>query len=253
MGELDGRVAIVSGAAMGIGKASAVALAKAGAKVMIADFDREAGAAAAAEIGAAALFEPCDVMRFDAVSATVERTMAEWGRIDILVNNAARAIGGVVDEIDEEKWSEVISNNLTSVWRFMRCVVPHMRTAGKGAIVNMSSVQSLKGFHGWAAYAAAKGGVNALTQQTALELAPAGIRVNAVAPGTIMTPLNEKVFREAADPDELIRRWNAAHPIGRFGEAAEVAEAVLFLASDRSSFITGDILRVDGGLVIKGD
>jgi NAD(P)-dependent dehydrogenase (short-subunit alcohol dehydrogenase family) len=253
MGELDGRVAIVTGAAMGIGKASAAALVGAGAKVTIADYDREAGAATAAELGAAAIFQPCDVRSFDEVSATVERTMAEWGRIDILVNNAARAIGGVVDRIDEDSWNEVVSNNLTSVWRFMRCVVPHMRATGKGAIVNLSSVQSLKGFHGWAAYAAAKGGVNALTQQTALELAPAGIRVNAVAPGTIMTPLNEKVFREAADPDELIARWNAAHPIGRFGEASEVAEAVLFLASDRSSFITGDILRVDGGLVIKGD
>ena len=253
MGELDGRVAIVTGAAMGIGKASAAALVGAGAKVTIADYDREAGAATAAELGAAAIFQPCDVRSFDEVSATVERTMAEWGRIDILVNNAARAIGGVVDRIDEDSWNEVVSNNLTSVWRFMRCVVPHMRAAGKGSIVNLSSVQSLKGFHGWAAYAAAKGGVNALTQQTALELAPAGIRVNAVAPGTIMTPLNEKVFREAADPDELIARWNAAHPIGRFGEASEVAEAVLFLASDRSSFITGDILRVDGGLVIKGD
>lgn len=253
MGELDGRVAIVSGAAMGIGKASAAALVRAGAKVTIADYDREAGAATAAELGDAAIFQPCDVRSFAEVSAAVERTIETWGRIDILVNNAARAIGGVVDQIDEDAWNEVISNNLTSVWRFMRCVVPHMRAAGKGAIVNLSSVQSLKGFHGWPAYAAAKGGVNALTQQTALELAPSGIRVNAVAPGTIMTPLNEKVFREAADPDELIARWNAAHPIGRFGEASEVAEAVLFLASDRSSFITGDILRVDGGLVIKGD
>ena len=105
----------------------------------------------------------------------------------------------------------------------------------------------------WPAYAAAKGGINALTQQTAVELAPFGIRVNAVAPGTIMTPLNEKVFREHPRPQELIKRWNEAHPIGRFGEAAEVAEAVLFLASDRGSFITGDIVRVDGGLGVKGD
>ena len=256
MAELDARVAIVTGAAMGIGKASATALARAGARVAIADLDSEAGEQAAAELrasGAEAFFQRCDVRSFFDVSATVERTLAEWGRIDILVNNAARAISGVVDEIDEASWDEVISNNLTSVWRFMRCVVPVMRKQGKGAIVNMSSVQSLKGFHGWPAYAAAKGGINALTQQTALELAPAGIRVNAVAPGTIMTPLNEKVFREAADPDELIGRWNAAHPIGRFGEAGEVAEAVLFLASDRSSFITGEILRVDGGLVVKGD
>jgi NAD(P)-dependent dehydrogenase (short-subunit alcohol dehydrogenase family) len=188
----------------------------------------------------------------DAKAAT-EATMKAFGRIDVLVNNAARAIGGIVDEIEEDDWNRVISNNLTSVWRFMKCVVPIMRSRGGGSIVNMSSVQSLRGFHGWPAYAAAKGGINALTQQTAVELAPAKIRVNAVAPGTIMTPLNEKVFREAADPQELIDRWNAAHPIGRFGEAEEVAELVLFLASDRSSFITGEIIRVDGGLAVKGD
>jgi NAD(P)-dependent dehydrogenase (short-subunit alcohol dehydrogenase family) len=117
----------------------------------------------------------------------------------------------------------------------------------------MSSVQSLTGFSGWAAYAAAKGGINALTQQAALDLAPHRIRVNAVAPGTIMTPLNEKVFREHPDPDALIRTWNAAHPIGRFGQPEEVAEAVLFLVSERASFITGTILRVDGGLMIKGE
>ena len=256
MSEFDRRVAIVTGAAMGIGKASAVALARAGAKVTIADFDRAAGERTAEEMrasGADVLFAACDVRSFAEVSAAVDATIAKWGRVDVLVNNAARAISGVVDAIDEDSWNEVISNNLTSVWRFMRCVVPHMRKQGKGAIVNLSSVQSLKGFHGWPAYAAAKGGINALTQQTALELAPAGIRVNAVAPGTIMTPLNEKVFREAADPQELIDRWNSVHPIGRFGEAEEVAEAVLFLASDRASFITGEILRVDGGLVIKGD
>lgn len=254
--EFKDRVAIVTGGAMGIGQACAVKLAQAGARVAIADFDSEAGEKTAAEIresGGDVIFHQTDVRGFAEVEACTEAVFQRWGRIDILVNNAARAIGGVVDEIDEGSWDEVISNNLTSVWRFMRCVVPHMRRAGKGSIVNMSSVQSLKGFHGWAAYAAAKGGINALTQQTALELAPAGIRVNAVAPGTIMTPLNEKVFREAADPDDLIRRWNDAHPLGRFGEAEEVAEAVLFLASDRASFITGDIVRVDGGLVVKGD
>ena len=256
MRELEGRVAIVSGAAMGIGRACADALAGAGARVVIADVDAAAGRDAEAgirEAGGTVMFQQTDVRSFAEVEAVVKRTIGEWGQVDILVNNAARAIGGIVDEIDEASWNEVISNNLTSVWRFMKCVVPHMRKQGRGAIVNMSSVQSLKGFHGWPAYAAAKGGVNALTQQTALELAPFGIRVNAVAPDTIMTPLNEKVFREASDPEELISRWNAAHPIGRFGEAREVAEAVLFLVSDRASFITGDILRVDGGLVIKGD
>jgi NAD(P)-dependent dehydrogenase (short-subunit alcohol dehydrogenase family) len=176
-----------------------------------------------------------------------------FGGIDILVNNAARGIQGVVDEIDEASWDLVMTTNLTSVWRGMRVCVPEMRRRGRGAIVNMSSVQALAGFKGWAAYAAAKGGVNALTQQAAVDLAPHGIRVNAIAPGTIMTPLNEKVFAEHPDPQELIESWNRAHPIGRFGQAEEVAELVLFLAGDRSSFITGDIIRVDGGLIVRGE
>lgn len=241
---------------MGIGRASALALARAGAAVLIADVDEEAGAQARADIeaeGGRALFLHTDVRSFADAQACAAAAIDAWGKVDILVNNAARAIGGVVDEIDEATWNEVMSTNLTSVWRFIRCVAPHMRRQGGGSIVNISSVQALRGFHGWAAYAAAKGGINALTQQAAVDLAPARIRVNAVAPGTIMTPLNEKVFREAADPQELIDRWNAAHPLGRFGEAEEVAETVLFLASDRSSFITGEIIRVDGGLAIKGD
>ena len=256
MPDLASRAAIVTGAAMGIGRASALALAREGAAVTIADVDEAAGNKTKADIEAAggrAIFVRTDVTSFADAKAATEATMKAFGRIDILVNNAARAIGGVVDEIEEDDWNRVISNNLTSVWRFMKCVVPIMRKQGGGSIVTMSSVQSLKGFHGWPAYAAAKGAINALTQQTALELAPAKIRVNAVAPGTIMTPLNEKVFREAADPQDLINRWNAAHPIGRFGEAEEVAELVLFLASDRSSFITGEVIRVDGGLAIKGD
>jgi NAD(P)-dependent dehydrogenase (short-subunit alcohol dehydrogenase family) len=256
MPDLEHRVAIVTGAGMGIGRASALALARAGAAVTIAEIDEAAGRKTCADIVAAggrALFVRTDVRSFADAEAATATTIGEWSRLDILVNNAARAIGGVVDEIDEAEWNDVLSNNLTSVWRFMKCAVPHMRRQGGGSIVNMSSVQSLRGFHGWAAYAAAKGAINALTQQAAVDLAPAKIRVNAIAPGTIMTPLNEKVFREAADPHELIGRWNAAHPLGRFGEADEVAQAVLFLASDRASFITGEIIRVDGGLAIKGD
>ena len=256
MPDLDHRVAIVTGGGMGIGRASALALARAGAAVTIADIDAAAGETTRAEIeaqGGRAIFVRTDVrLLADALAAT-DATLAAWSRVDILVNNAARAIGGVVDEIDETDWSEVISTNLTSVWRFMKCAVPHMRRQGGGAIVNISSVQALRGFHGWAAYAAAKGGIDALTRQTAVDLAPAKIRVNAIAPGTIMTPLNERIFREAADPKELVARWNAAHPLGRFGEAEEVADAVVFLASDRAAFITGEILRVDGGLAIKGD
>jgi NAD(P)-dependent dehydrogenase (short-subunit alcohol dehydrogenase family) len=254
--DLNGRVALVTGAAMGIGRACAEALAGAGASVVLADIDAAAGEAACRAIAAAggqALFVRADVTSLGDIEAAVEVATSRFGGLDILVNNAARAIGGKVDEIDEDTWNTVISTNLTSVWRGMKAAVPAMKKRGSGSIVSMSSVQALTGFSGWAAYAAAKGGINSLTQQAAVDLAPHKIRVNAVAPGTIMTPLNEKVFADHPDPAALIRTWNEAHPLGRFGQPEEVAEAVLFLASDRASFITGTILRVDGGLLIKGE
>ena len=198
--------------------------------MLVAEIDDAAGEETVAAIAAlAARRASCDRR----AGARRRRAGDGGGGLDILVNNAGRGIRGVVDAIDEATWDEVISTNLTSVWRFMKCAVPQMRAQGGGSIVNVSSVQSLRGFHGWAAYAAAKGGIDALTRQAAVDLAPDGIRVNAVAPGTIMTPLNEKVFREAADPQALIAAWNAAHPLGRFGQPEEVAEAVVFLASGR--------------------
>jgi NAD(P)-dependent dehydrogenase (short-subunit alcohol dehydrogenase family) len=255
MGDLDGRVALVTGGAMGIGRASALTLAGAGAKVVVADVSEKAGGDVVDEIvaaGGVAMFVRTDVRSLAEVEAAAEVALA-LGSIDVLVNNAARGYRGVVDEIDEAAWNEAIDNNLTSVWRGIRCVAPQMRRQGRGSIVNLTSVLAFTGFHAYAAYAAAKGGINALTQQAALDLAPTGIRVNAIAPGTIMTPLNQKIFDDAEDPQAIIERWNAAHPLGRFGQPEEVAEAVLFLASDRSSFVTGTILRVDGGLLIKGE
>ena len=254
--DLAGRVAVVTGAAMGIGGACARALAADGAAVVVADIDATAGEATAAAIcagGGTAMFVSVDVTAMTQFEALARATVARFGGIDILVNNAARAIGGAVHETDEATWETVLSTNLSSVYRGMRVCVPEMIRRGGGAVVNMSSVQALTGFAGWAAYAAAKGGINALTQQAAIDLAPHHIRVNAVAPGTIMTPLNEHIFATAPDPQALIERWNKAHPLGRFGQPEEVADLVVFLASDRASFITGEIVRVDGGLVVRDE
>jgi NAD(P)-dependent dehydrogenase (short-subunit alcohol dehydrogenase family) len=249
----EGKVAVVTGAAMGIGKACAEAFWAGGASVVVADIAEEAGRAVAAALGDRALFLRTDVTRMADMEAMAKAARDRFGGIDILVNNAAQAIGGRVDEIDEATWERTITTNLTSVWRGMKVAVPEMIRRGGGAVVNISSVQALTGFKGWAAYAAAKGGINALTQQASIDLAPQKIRVNAVAPGTIMTPLNQRIFDTIDDPQALIDSWNRAHPIGRFGEAEEVAAAVAFLASPAASFITGEILRVDGGLVVRGE
>jgi NAD(P)-dependent dehydrogenase (short-subunit alcohol dehydrogenase family) len=146
----------------------------------------------------------------------------------------------------------VLDVNLGGVWRGMKYAIPEMIKGGGGSIINTASVQALVGFTGWSGYAASKGGIVALTQQAAVDYAPHKIRINAIAPGTIMTPMNERVFATVVDPQALIDSWNSLHPLGRFGQPEEVAAAVVFLASDEASFVTGVVLRVDGGLVIKG-
>ena len=255
MDRLRDKVAAVTGGAMGIGRAVVVAFAREGAKVAVADIDEQAGNDVVAEIrgsGAEAFFQKTDVGVSEEVDRFIQATVHRYGRLDVIVNNAGIAVAGSAAEMSEEDWNRVINVNLTGVWRGMKYAIPEMIRAGGGAIVNVSSVQSLLGFPGWAGYAASKGGINALTQNAAVEYAPQKIRINAIAPGTIMTPLNERIFATIDNPQELIDTWNRIHALGRFGQPEEVAELVVFLASDESSFITGEIVRVDGGMVIKG-
>ncbi len=254
-GRLQGKVAIVTGAAMGIGKAAASALAAEGALVILSDVNDAAAEAAVRELadrGGSVSFQHADVARASDVEALVSETVRRHGRLDVMVNNAGIAIPGSVVETSEDDWSRTLNVNLAGVWRGMKYAIPRMKESGGGSIINMSSTQSLVGFRNWAAYAAAKGGINALTQQAAVEYAAFGIRVNAIAPGTIMTPMNERIFQSAPDREALLKEWNSLHPLGRFGEPSEIGSLVAFLASDDASFITGVIIRADGGAVIKG-
>jgi NAD(P)-dependent dehydrogenase (short-subunit alcohol dehydrogenase family) len=250
MGRVDGKVVVVTGAASGIGRASAAMLAAEGANVTLGDLS-EHGAAVAEAIGERARFVRTDVRSSEEVEALVRSAVERHGRLDGIVNNAAVAVAGGAADVSDDDWQRVLDVNLSGVWRGMRSAIPAMLDAGGGSIVNVSSVQSLVGFVGWAGYAASKGGINALTQQAAVEYAPRGIRVNALVPGTILTEMNERILEEASDPDALRARWIAMHPIGRIGEPDEVASAVVYLISDESSFVTGTLLRVDGGMVVR--
>lgn len=256
MGRLEGKVAIVTGSAMGIGRASAALLAREGARVVLADVDEERGKETLTlieEDGGEALFVKTDVSKPADVKAAVDEAVDGYGRLDVLHNNVGIALGASVVDTTEDLWNRVLDVNLGGVYRGCKYAIPHMMSNGGGSIINSASVQGLRGFKGWAAYAASKGGIIALTQQVAIEYAPHGIRVNCIAPGTILTPMNEKVFEETDDPEALRETWNRMHPVGRFGQPEEVAEAVLFLAADSSSFITGQCLVVDGGVTIKAE
>lgn len=255
MGRLDQKVTVITGAGQGIGRASALALAAEGARVVVSDINDDAGQAtvrAILDAGGTAIYHRADVGSTPDVQTLVRAAVAQYGRLDVYVNNAGVAIPGSAVDISEDDWNRVLNINLSGMWRGIKFAIPEMVKTGGGSIINMASVQALMGFEDWAGYAAAKGGILALTQQVAVEYGARGIRCNAIAPGTIMTPMNEKIFEDADDPEELASTWNSWHALGRFGQPQEVAQLVVFLASDESSFITGTIIKVDGGLSIKG-
>jgi meso-butanediol dehydrogenase/(S,S)-butanediol dehydrogenase/diacetyl reductase len=242
-GRFAGRVAIVTGGASGIGSATAAGLAAEGARVVIVDVDRERGPSVAREIGGT--FEWVDVADHGQVTRLVADTARTAGRLDVLVANAFATAFGSIESLGFAEWSRTIDVTLTPVFTGLRAAIPAMRARRGGAVVNVASISGFGGDRGLAAYNAAKAGVINFTRTAALELARAGIRVNAVCPGLIDTPALRRAFSRTPEREATAR---AAVPVGRFGRADEVARAILFLASDEASYVTGTTLVVDGGL-----
>ena len=249
MGTLDGRVAMVTGGASGIGRASARALAREGARVLVADIADERGEATVAEIRAAggeAAFRRCDVTRAEDVAAAVEECEADLGGLDVLHNNAAYLLGegdGSITELTLEGWERAFAVNTRGVMLGCKYAVPAMRRRGGGSIVNTSSGSALQGDITLTAYGASKGAVNTLTRYVAAQHGKEGIRCNAIAPGLIKT---EGV--RLGMPPERIRRIEAHTLTPRSGEPEDIAEMVVFLASDAAAFVTGQVISVDGGI-----
>jgi NAD(P)-dependent dehydrogenase (short-subunit alcohol dehydrogenase family) len=239
---LEGRVCLITGAAQGIGAACARRFAREGAIVVVADVDDERGAAVAAE--GEGRFLHCDVGEGIEIAQTVEAVMAEFGRIDVLVNNAGIARSADLLEVTEEDFDAVLRVNLRGAFLMAQAVARHMVAAGRGSIVNLSSVNGTFTIPTIASYNISKGGMNQLTRVFALELADKGVRVNAVAPGTIAT---EMAAASVLVDEAARRRVMSRTPMKRFGQPSEVADVVAFLASDAASYITGEIVVIDGG------
>jgi NAD(P)-dependent dehydrogenase (short-subunit alcohol dehydrogenase family) len=250
-GRVQGKVALVTGAASGLGAETARRLAREGAAIMLSDREVPAGEAVATEIaatGARASFVAHDVTSEADWAAAVAATLAAFGRLDILVNNAG-VTGSQLDLMTHsfDDWRRILSINLDGVFLGLRHAGPAMVATGGGSIINLSSILGKVAIPNAAAYCASKGGVLMLTKAAAVEWAPLGIRVNSVHPGFIDTPMVANALHAAENGNEMRDMLIAAHPIGRFGVPREIADAVVFLASDESSFMTGAELVVDGG------
>lgn len=252
------KVVIVSGGAHGIGEAAALAFAREGFRVAVADVDETAGRSLAERESAGEIvFIRADVSRADEARAVVEKTAAAFGGVDVLFNNVGiqppESYKTVVD-LEEAMWDRIMRVNAKSYFLLCKYAIPEMLKRGGGVVINNASVQALQSQNLVPAYAASKGAVLALTRNLALDYARSNIRVVAICPGSIDTPMLRAAAEAVSpgDPQRALNDWGLHHPIGRVGRAAEVAEVVLFLASDKASFITGEYVCVDGGLMAKG-
>ncbi len=255
MSEFSGKVAIVAGGALGIGRASARRLAQGDASVVICSDREDQVKSAVAEMREEG-FEVRGV-RADVTSSTdmkrlIDFTAETYGGVDVLINSAGVQRYGTVVETEEEVWDEVLNVNLKGIYLASKHAIPQMRKRGGGAIVNLSSVQAFASQKGVAAYTASKGGINALTRAMALDHAEENIRVNAVCPASVDTPMLRwaaDLFKGDKSVEETVAAWGKMHPVGRVARAEEVAEVIAFLASERASFVTGGDYKVDGGLL----
>ena len=259
MGTFDGKTAIVTGGAHGIGKATAIEFAKEGASVVIADVNEEAGRAVESDLnrlGPGGILVVADLALIDECSRVVAETVDAFGGVDILFNNVGIQSPDSyrnVEDTPEDMWDRILNVNLKSYYMMSKFAIPEMRKRGGGAIINTASVQGLQSQKLVPAYAASKGGVLSLTRQMALDYAEENIRVLAVCPGTIDTEMVRTVARmEEGNPSEIVAGWGKSHPIGRVGLGVDIANVVLFLASDKASFMTGEYINIDGGFMALG-
>lgn len=241
--KLQNKVAIVTGACSGLGLAIANKFLKEGAKVVFSDINEEKGNEIISQVENA-IFVKCNVSKSDEVNALIQKTVQEFGGLDVIVNNAGTATMSGVDCMSDENWQRVIDVNLTGVFYGVRAACKHMKDNNvKGSIINMSSILGVNGFNGAISYCAAKGGVNQVTRTAAMELAPLGIRVNSIAPGFIKTEMTKDILVN----EEYRKFLESSTPLGYIGDPEDIANAALYLASDDSKYVTGTILYVDGG------
>ncbi len=255
MGMLDGKSALVTGAASGIGRAIARRFTREGARVVLADLDQAAGQAAAAEItneGGRALFVACDVTRIEDCRRAVDRTVENFGGLDVLVNNAGITVRRSVVDLEEGDWDRVMDVNCKSVYLVSKFAIHIMRRQGHGSVINISSGWGLAGGPQAAVYCASKGAVVLLTKAMAIDFGPENIRVNCRCPGDTDTRMLREEARQLGEAEAQFMAGAASRPLRRVGTPDEIAQAALFLASDASSFVTGSALVVDGGGLAGG-